>query len=46
MILQRSLANVIQNLKNMRENPPSFNVVVDSEIISDVNVYGSKNELM
>jgi len=45
MILQRSLGDVIQNLKNMRENPPSLNVAVDSEIISDVNVYGSKNEL-
>ncbi|ESW17657.1 hypothetical protein PHAVU_007G257900 [Phaseolus vulgaris] len=41
----RSLGDVIQNLKNMRENPPSLNVAVDSEIISDVNVYGSKNEL-
>jgi len=45
LILQRSLGDVIQNLKNMRENPPSLNVAVDSDIISDVNVHESKNEL-
>lgn len=29
----------------MRENPPSLNVAVDSEIINDVNVHSSKNGL-
>ncbi|KAL3033997.1 hypothetical protein AAZX31_02G166700 [Glycine max] len=41
----RSLGDVLQNLKNMRENPPSLNVAVDSEIINDVNVHSSKNGL-
>ncbi|KAJ1409899.1 CDK5 regulatory subunit-associated protein 3 [Sesbania bispinosa] len=41
----RSLGAVLQNLKNMRENPPSLNVAVDSEIINDVSVHPSNNEL-
>ncbi|KAL2599856.1 hypothetical protein AAZX31_10G086300 [Glycine max] len=40
----RSLGDVLQNLKSMCENPPSLNVAVDSEIINDVNVHSSKNE--
>ncbi|XP_027365470.1 CDK5RAP3-like protein [Abrus precatorius] len=41
----RSSGAVLQNLRNMRENPPSLNVAVDSEIINDATVHSSKNEL-
>ncbi|CAL0321603.1 unnamed protein product [Lupinus luteus] len=41
----RSYGAVLQNLRNMRENPPSLNVSIDSETISDVNIPSINNEL-
>ncbi|MED6106164.1 hypothetical protein PIB30_002055 [Stylosanthes scabra] len=41
---ERSSVTVLQNLRNMRENPPSLNVSVESEI-NHVTVHSSNNEL-
>ncbi|KAK7278842.1 hypothetical protein RJT34_23880 [Clitoria ternatea] len=41
----RSSGDVLRNLRNMRENPPSLNVAIDSEITKDDNVHSSENEL-
>ncbi|MED6184799.1 hypothetical protein PIB30_050956 [Stylosanthes scabra] len=41
---ERSSITVLQNLRNMRENPPSLNVSVESEI-NHVAVHSSNNEL-
>ncbi|KAK7392823.1 hypothetical protein VNO78_21271 [Psophocarpus tetragonolobus] len=41
----RSFGGVLQSLKDMRKNPPSLNVAVDSNIINDVIVHSSINEL-
>ncbi|KAK7267302.1 hypothetical protein RIF29_19971 [Crotalaria pallida] len=41
----KSSGAVLQNLRNMRENPPSLNVSVGSDIINDVSVQSNNNEL-
>ncbi|CAI8602264.1 unnamed protein product [Vicia faba] len=40
----RSSEAVLQNLRNMRENPPSLNIAVDSEVINIVGVHSSDKE--
>ncbi|KAI5396610.1 hypothetical protein KIW84_062710 [Lathyrus oleraceus] len=40
----RSSEAVLQNLRNVRENPPSLNIAVDSEVINIVGVHSSDKE--
>ncbi|XP_057426746.1 CDK5RAP3-like protein [Lotus japonicus] len=41
----RSSGAVLQNLRNMCENPPSLNVAIGSEMINDVSVHSNNDEL-